>query len=349
MSLDQLLAECISPVPAAAWNEVYQSDPDALPTQSAQWAGAIVASGGFRDVSRLYTFADGERVVVPLFEARRGLPTWWSPPSAWGFGGAIATRALEASRLAAILDDLVRRVPLQLRLRPNPMAAAQWQSASSRRWVSLPRNAHVLDLSQGFADVWSRKFRPRTRTTIRKAEQSGLEIDSGNEPRLIEAFYGLLQRSVDRWARHQNESLTLARWRAGRRDPIDKFDLLARVMGPALRIWLARYQGEPAAAILVLQHHNTHYTRGAMDEALAGPTAANYLLHHLAIEAACSAGCRSYHMGETGQSGPLAQFKSRFGATATPYAELLYEKVPLHWVNASAKRVVKRLIGFHDV
>jgi lipid II:glycine glycyltransferase (peptidoglycan interpeptide bridge formation enzyme) len=197
--------------------------------------------------------------------------------------------------------------------------------------------------------VWSGKFRPRTRTTIRKAEQAGLEIESGNGPRQIEAFYGLLQRSVDRWAHHQHESLTLARWRAARRDPIKKFDLLAQAMGPALRIWVARHQGQPAAAILVLQHHNAHYTRGAMDEALAGPTAANYLLHHLAIEAACAAGCSSYHMGETGQSGPLAQFKSRFGAVATPYTEFLHEKIPLHWLNSSAKTVVKRLIGFRDV
>jgi hypothetical protein len=350
MSVDQLLTESVTPAPTETWDEVYRSDPNALPTQSPQWAGAIVATGKFRNVSRLYTFMDGRRAVVPLFEAEGGmnLRTWWSPPAAWGFGGAVATHALGGTGLGAILADLARHGPLQVRVRPNPLDAALWQSASSG-WTKLPRTAHVLDLTTGFADVWSRKFRPRTRTTIRKAEQAGLEIESGSGPRLVEDFHSLLRRSVDRWAGHQHEFLALARWRAGRRDPIEKFHLLARAMGPALRFWVARYQGEPAAAILVLQHHNAHYTRGAMNEALAGPTSANYLLHHMAIEAACAAGCRSYHMGETGQSDALAQFKSRFGAVATPYAELLYERVPLHWLDTRARSVVKRLIGFRDV
>ena len=58
-----------------------------------------------------------------------------------------------------------------------------------------------------------------------------------------------------------------------------------------------------------------------MDEKLAGKTYANYLLHSMAIKDACSQGCTHYHMGETGGSASLAHFKSRFGATAVPYAE----------------------------
>ena len=72
------------------------------------------------------------------------------------------------------------------------------------------------------------------------------------------------------------------------------------------------------------------------------------LLHRLAIEEACRAGCRYYHMGESGSSASLAQFKRRFGANAYGYAEYRLERLPITSVDAHLRRLVKRLIGFTD-
>jgi lipid II:glycine glycyltransferase (peptidoglycan interpeptide bridge formation enzyme) len=85
-----------------------------------------------------------------------------------------------------------------------------------------------------------------------------------------------------------------------------------------------------------------------MDKELAGPTRANYLLHRLAIEDACAAGCHHYHMGETGASKSLAQFKTRFGAHPYPYAEYHLEMVPVTAVDRAMRSAVKRVIGFTD-
>jgi hypothetical protein len=352
MASSASLWDVAAPAPHEVWEDVYRSDPAALPSQSPSWAAAVVATGHYRDVSRLYTFSDGRQAVVPLFETAHGprrLRRWWSPPNAWGFGGVLARQPFEASDLELVLDDLAAESPLQVRLRPNPLQARLWQQAGDVRWMRLERTAHILSLDGGFAAVWGQRFRPRTRTAVRKAERSGLDIETGNGPMLVEEFHTLFEQSVARWAGKQHEAVALARWRARLRDPVAKFHLLAQASGPALRIWMARLHGEPVAAIIVLQGHNAHYTRGAMDEKLAGPTCANFLLHHLAIMAACEAGCRSYHMGETGRSTSLAQFKSRFGAVATPYAEYLYEQVPLHWIGEQARTLAKRAIGFRDV
>jgi len=51
-----------------------------------------------------------------------------------------------------------------------------------------------------------------------------------------------------------------------------------------------------------------------MDRQLAHPVRANRLLHRLAIEEACDAGCRSYHMGHSRPGSSLAEFKQSFGA-----------------------------------
>ncbi|MGH2909670.1 MAG: hypothetical protein ACRDK8_10280, partial [Solirubrobacteraceae bacterium] len=81
---------------------------------------------------------------------------------------------------------------------------------------------------------------------------------------------------------------------------------------------------------------------------LAGPTRANYLLHSLAIEEACAAGCRHYHMGETGESESLAQFKTRFGARPHRYAQYHLERVPVTAADRRLRAVVKRTIRFRD-
>ena len=123
---------------------------------------------------------------------------------------------------------------------------------------------------------------------------------------------------------------------------------MAAAMGSNFRISVARLGGVPIAAIVVLTGRQAHYTRGAMDEELAGPTCANYLLHSMAIKDACDRGCTHYHLGETGNSASLAQFKSRFGAVAVPYVEYFRERLPVSAVDSAARRIVKRLIGFRD-
>jgi lipid II:glycine glycyltransferase (peptidoglycan interpeptide bridge formation enzyme) len=212
----------------------------------------------------------------------------------------------------------------------------------------IPRLAHVLSLDGGFGRVWAKRFAGTARTAVRKAERSGLTVECDTTGRLVPVVYELFERSLDRWARQQHEPRPLARWRGRRRDPVHKFGLIARALGEACRIWVAWRGGQPAAAILVMQGTNANYTRGMMDKEVAGPTRANYLLHQLAIEEACEAGCRHYNMGESGSSASLAQFKTRFGARPCPYAEFHIERLPVTAIDRRARAVVKRLIGFRD-
>jgi hypothetical protein len=85
-----------------------------------------------------------------------------------------------------------------------------------------------------------------------------------------------------------------------------------------------------------------------MDDGPAGETGANFLLHKVAIQAACDAGCASYHMGESGRSRGLGFFKSRFGAEPHPYQEYRLERLPLTAVDRAMRSAVKRVIGFRD-
>lgn len=345
------ITKVTSPVSREAWDSVYEVDANAMPSQSPGWAKAVVETGGYRDASRLYEFADGRRAILPLFRGRvppGHLAMQYSPPAAWGFGGLIASDPLSAQHVRAVFEDLARLPAVSTQIRPNPLDAALWQEAAPPDWTALPRAAHVLDLEGGIEEVFAKRFRTRTRNRVRRAERGDIDIECGSDDRLISEFHTLLRLSFERWGVRQGEPKFLARWRGLRRDPVEKFQSIAKTFGPAFRLWVARIGGKPAAAIFVLQDHNAHWTRAAMDVELVGHSYANYLLHYLAIKDACQAGCNFYHMGESRRSSSIAEFKSHFGADLLDYAEYRYERLPISWIDEGARKIVKRAIGFRD-
>lgn len=340
-----------SPVPRRLWESVLAADPDALVSQTPAWMDLMCRYGGYDDATLLYELPTGRQLVVPMVRRRR-LPSPLAPeaslPMSWGMGGIVAPGGVQHADVSTVLSDLARRKVARTSLRPNPIQGDMWSASVPPPAVVVPRLAHVLALEGGFARVWKERFAGTARTAVRKAERSDLTVERDTSGRLVPVLYQLFERSVERWAKQQHEPRALALWRANRRDPRRKFELMATSLRGACHIWVAWSGGRPAAAIVVLQGANASYTRGMMDKELAGPTRANYLLHQLAIEQACLEGCRHYHMGETGSSASLGQFKTRFGAAACRYAQYHFERLPITAVDRHARGIVKRIIGFRD-
>jgi hypothetical protein len=352
-SADQFLSEVTPQCSVADWDRIYNSDKDAMPSQSHAWANAICKTGGYEMQRRKYLFSDGIEAAISLFSKgsnRNPLRILRSPPAAWGFGGPVSTRPLGAGHLQAVLDDCARLPGAAIQIRPNPVTADIWaEAAANTRWVALPRNAHVLDLAGGFDEVWSHRFPGRIRTLARKAEKNGITVETGSSADIVTEFDALFRLSILRWARKQNEFRWLASLRGHLRDPRHKFLEMARLCADLMRVTIARKDGKAIAGIVVLYGRNAHYTRGAMDEQAVGNSGANALLHVTAIREACERQCRMYHMGESGASTSLAAFKTQFGAVGYPYAEFRHERLPILSADQKLRAIAKRVIGFRDV
>ncbi len=340
-----------APVPRRTWRELVAHDADGLVSQTPEWLDAMARSG-YEDASRMYETLDGGRAVLPLARRCGSVPRWAAPlasmPAAWGMGGVLADGPVGVRDLARIVDDLGRLSAVQISVRPNPLHAQLWAEATRGAAIAVPRRAHVLDLAGGPDVVWDRRFASAARRAVRKALAAGVEVRCGGGPELLCDFRRLWELSIVRWAAVQHEPLAVARLRAHRRDPPAKFMHVAAVLPGALRVRVAYRDGAPLAGIIVLLGANASYTRGAMDKSLAARLGANEFLHWSAIQEACAAGCRHYHLGETGSSASLARFKEKLGARPVAYAEYRFERLPITRSDHAARALLKRAVGFRD-
>jgi hypothetical protein len=265
-------------------------------------------------------------------------------PPALGLGGLVGP-GIDSTVTAAVIDDL-RRTHVSTRIRPNPLTSALWDVAGGAT-STVPMRAHIVSLEGGPDAVWAR-MRRSGREGVKRARRAGLDVVADDTGALIAEFRSLMDRSVRRWAAQQREPLLLARMRAATRDPRGELEAMARSLGGRCRVVLARIDGVPIAGNLVLIDGNAHGTRAAMDKELAHPSRINYLLVWNQLEAAATAGCRWFHMGESGRSQSIAAFKERFGAIAYDYHAHEIERIPLNRIDRAARSAVKRLIRFRD-
>jgi hypothetical protein len=326
----------ISPIPREAWSRVLAADPGAMAFHLPEWVDCVCAVSGWHDTGRLYRTDEGRELVLPMVcrPARpHPLTVRASLPPGWGTGGILAPGGVRPDEVDMVLEDLVADRALRTSLRPSFRAAHNWP-ASPPGVVPVPRTVHVLDLDGGMDAIWSQRWSKNTRGNMRnaerRAERAGMTVESGSSPELVERFYDLYLRWLDRRARERNLPPALVRGRGKRAEPLAKFHAVAAALPDACRIFVAGVRGRTLATVIVLLHREVCvYWRGFSDVEVAGPLRANQILLLRSIEQACEAGCRYYEMGESGGVASLEQFKTRVGAEPHPLTEYRLERTLL--------------------
>jgi hypothetical protein len=340
-----------SPAPPDRWQAAYAADREAIPYQSPGWTRALCADGRYTDASRCYQTDDGRTLVLPLVR-RRGLPgrlaTAGSLPMA--MGGFIADGPVSVEDLRTVLDDLAMLPFAAVRIRPNPRTGALWSQAARRATLRVPRRAHVVPVSRPIEEIRSQLLSNSIRKAVSRAVRNGLEVAWDTTGSRLGVFEELYERSVERWARRQHEPLYLSRWRMERATRAPTLAAVARHMAGRWRLGVVEIGGRPAAAAIILIEPggNANGFRMAMDADLVGHSGAGYLVQVAALEEAGRAGCRFFHLGESGQAEGLSSHKKRMGGVPVAYEELVFERLPVARADRLLRSVVKRAIGFRD-
>jgi len=337
-----------TPAPRDVWRQLAAANPSTLPSQTPEWTDAICALAGYDDASRLYETRDGRLMVLPmvghhlpLSDARAEL----SMAPTWGTGGLVLERGLPTfDDVRSVFADLDAGEVWRTTIRPDFEQSPVWDAARPSGSIRLPSVHHVLDLHPDFERNWS-GFNKMARKAIRKAEREGVTVHRDTTGASVDTFYELYEGWVARRAAERHIPLGIARYRGHRNEPRRRLDLLADLFGESFRVWIARLDGEPVAAMISLVRGDVALAwRGASNLELAGPVRANDLIHRYAIEDACTSGCRYYNMGESGGVESLMKFKERFGATRRDFAGYRLERLPF---TAATSRLMK-LKGFAE-
>ena len=315
----------VSPAPSDVWTSVWEASAEATIFHRPEWLEACCQTAGFENVSRLYETADGERFVLPLARSRSVRGTWrtaWSIPMGWGFGGAFGTRSLAADDVALMLDEVLQASP-RLVVNPGPVTRDAWTTVPGA--VRVRHDTHVVDVRAGFDSLWSGIFSSDTRNKVRKSEKRGVEVEWGPGTVLMSVYWDVFLRWTRQRAMERKIPTSLAVALAERREPLIRYEAIARHLGDRCQVAVARVGGQPAAAVIVLlDGDHGHYWRAASDQALVRRQYANHLLVARVLERAAQRGCSYVHMGESGGKRTLIEFKEHFGAKPVSYHELRF-------------------------
>jgi hypothetical protein len=347
--LEARIVATISPVPADDWHRLAAEDLHAMADQSPEWSSAL-GQGAWRDASRLYRFADGRTVVLPLLASNaawRGRGWAASMPASRGFGGLVGRWANDLDVISAVLNDLASQRWLSIRIRPSPVTGDSWARAAPPQARVIARRAHVLDLTPG-PEALFYGMRKSARRYVRRYERGGLEVEVGQGGELLDVYQELRQHSIRQWAAAQHEPLWLATRRAAMRDPPERLDSCARGLGARFRVWVARVDGRAVAANVVVSGSTAHAIRAASLRGSDVPPGAMQYLDWLAIERASQQGSVAMNLGESGTSPSLSAYKEGFGAVAHDYSEVRLERLPITTLDRCSRSLVKRIVRFQD-
>jgi CelD/BcsL family acetyltransferase involved in cellulose biosynthesis len=171
---------------------------------------------------------------------------------------------------------------------------------------------HELDLSPGLDQLFKSLHKDSIQRKIRRAEKEQLSYEVGRTDEFIETFYNLL--IITRRRHHLPPQ------------PKSWFQNLAKNMGDALHIRLARKNGAAVAALLTLRHRsNIIYKYGCSDGAFHQLGGMPFLFWKLIEEGkATGADCIDFGRSEMENDG-LVAFKDKFG---TKKRTLTYFRYP---------------------
>lgn len=192
----------------------------------------------------------------------------------------------------------------------------------------------IVDITGGPAAF--ARFTSSARRNMRLAERDGVTIDVGSNGQALQVFYDLLRQTGE--SRH-----FVVRPSAYYEQLLQLF--AARDQGA---IYLARYEGHPVAASLMLTYGRRLFYLYSGSSDCGRRLRAPYLIQKRAIEDAQARGCATYDMWgvplDPAPSHPgygYYHFKSMFNGRALQYVGL-YD-LPVRQPMASALRVVERV------
>lgn len=199
--------------------------------------------------------------------------------------------------IAALEERSEREKWRYIEVRPlTPMMVATRLHTATTRYTF-----HELDLRCDLETIFANLHKDSIQRKIRRAEREKLQYEEGTTEALLNDFYRLVE-------------LTRRRHRLPPQ-PKKWFQNLVSTFGDAIKIRVARKDGEALAAMLTLRYKNTLIYKYGGSDARYNKFGSMHLLYWTSIQEAKTAGLHFFDFGRTDADQPgLITFKGRWGA-----------------------------------
>jgi len=270
----------------------------------------------------------GELLFLSEADCRDGYADVSTP---YGFGGPLSSVPEHAggSELLRRFDAHWRewcigeRVPAEFVCLHPLLGNADVLQASGIAAPVPTKDVVVIDLDLPEEQLWSAITRG-TRSSIQRARREGIEVAQVEPDRAaLDAFRHLYLATMTRVGAAPRWLFPASYFRA----------CVERLGSDGSALFFARFQGELAAAYLLIRDERTaYYHFGASDPRWLALRPNNLLMYETLLWAKRQ-GCMSYHLGggvTTNGNDSLLRFKSSFGGAKTPlytYGRILHHEV----------------------
>jgi len=290
------------------WLDRLAACPRATYFHTPTWLDGVVAAFGGAVMGVEFRFPDGNWALMPMTikPYAKGLFHHGYSGESGVYGGAVSPRPLTPEQEASVYSVLASRYP-NLQVFGNPFGEGRLPEGAG--WERFSHVTHVLDLAP--AEEMRAAFSRGCRARGNKARRAGIttEVYAGSDGAAL--YYALYLDSIRRWG----EKVTWVR-------PLAFFEAVLAAGAPHAVLHLARYEGRPAAAMIVCAWgEGAHYLAGASDARLMEHCPSNLLMEDAAAYWHAQ-GKRYLDLGSSNGLEGVIQFKESFGAKARDYAEI---------------------------
>jgi FemAB-related protein (PEP-CTERM system-associated) len=239
----------------------------------------------------------GGRGVLPAFVVRRPLVGTVVSSMPFLDGGGPTTSS------PALADALVRRLIREARRLGAGLVELRCAQRLRGPWPPLAHKVNlVLPLPGDPARLWQ-QLDGSVRNQVRKAERSGLTVESGGVENL-DAFYAIFATRM----RELGSPVHARRF----------FSAIFQAFGRRARLVLVRKGTEPVGGLVALAFKDTVAVPWASCLRPYLPLCPNMLLYWETIRTACAEGFRRFDFGRSTRGSGTYRFKRQWGASEDP-------------------------------
>ena len=196
---------------------------------------------------------------------------------------------------------------------------------------TVVERTHLADLRAGFESLWSSGFEGDKRTDSRKAERLGVVVIKESGSSAAQVMEDLYRDQAAEWTDHTPF-------------PPGLFHSLLERAPNSVLVWVARFEGKPVAAHLVLYHKQMASTWIGVAQPDARRLGAGNYIYKVMIEDAADRGLAFFNLGGSRGRPALESFKAGLGGVPREYQTYLHEAA---WFKP-AHRLLYKLRGLRE-